>query len=274
MPPFHPFFLSPLVLLSPSPHVLPLTLLPIFSSFSVTCCMKESFIRHQILPCQKSCIFRKGTESIDFSVWIVVCVIMPRRLIGICQISLETNLLRKKKGSMALKTTWYEVSLKVVLTSHLKCGPLPKKSKKEIDTNVMKFLRENKRGEIRNWYSDFFKTIGRIQLQIVWPYKSNGWNEDNGKGVRISYFRKETCEKIQYTMAFSAAKKTSRRRRSTRMSVKKSEKKSVGRDRDWRLRLYPLNNGKECRRIIRIYWMLLWCHNPQVDNVNYWQYFR
>jgi len=72
----------------------------------------------------------------------------------------------------------------------------------------------------------FSKTIGRIQLQIVWPYKSNGWNEDNGKGVRIGYFRKETCGKIPYTMAFSAAKKTSRR--SIRMSVKKSEKKDCG----------------------------------------------
>ena len=46
----------------------------------------------------------------------------------------------------------------------------------------MKFLRENKRSEIKNWYSDLFKAIGRIQLQIIWSYKSNVWNKDNGKG--------------------------------------------------------------------------------------------
>jgi hypothetical protein len=41
---------------------------------------------------------------------------------------LRNELPRKKTfGSKALKTTWYEVSLKVVLTSHLKCDPLRKK---------------------------------------------------------------------------------------------------------------------------------------------------
>lgn len=54
----------------------------------------------------------------------------------------------------------------------------------------------------------FLKAIGRLQLQMVWPYKNNGWNKCNGKGIRISYFRKETCGKTQYMMAFSAEKKT------------------------------------------------------------------
>jgi hypothetical protein len=66
----------------------------------------------------------------------------------------------------------------------------------------------------------FLKARGRIQLQTVWPYKNNGWNKYNGDGVRISYFRKETCGKTQYTMAFSADKKASRRS----MSVTKSDK--------------------------------------------------
>jgi hypothetical protein len=70
----------------------------------------------------------------------------------------------------------------------------------------------------------FLKARGRIQLQIVWSYKHNGWNKYNGNGIIIGYFKKETCGKTQYTMAFSADKKASRRS----VSVTKSEKNDCG----------------------------------------------
>jgi len=80
-----------------------------------------------------------------------------------------------------------------------------------------------------------------MQLQIVWPYKSNGWKKIKGRVLESVILGKELVGRPNIRWLFQLPR---RHQEEVCLSRNREKKKTVERDRDWKLRSYPLKNGK------------------------------
>jgi hypothetical protein len=122
---------------------------------------------------------------------------------------------------------------------------------KKIDANV-KFLRETRGVKLeidiqtsRPKGGHNYKRFGHIKIM--------GGTSIMGMALESVILGKRLMERPNIRRLFQLT-----RRHQEEVCLSRNQKRTtVGRDRDWRLRLYPLKIGKDGRRTIRIYPILL-----------------